>query len=183
MHIRAFGLYVTIVLCSATNFCPEKCSATQKLREQLLYIDCPSVNPILTGSPASPSCKWTKNRKKLPNSTTYVVWPPFKKIILWYICNSKTTVLLSKSKQWLFRLSCISITLIYYLYGLTSFSIKRPISEFHRVLVGKSEVKRPLGKPRRKWEDTIMTDLQEVGWTGSSWLRIGTGVGICECGN
>ena len=47
-----------------------------------------------------------------------------------------------------------------------------------RVLVGKTEGKRPLGRPRRSLEDSIKTDLQEVGaWTGSSWLRIGTGDG------
>jgi hypothetical protein len=46
----------------------------------------------------------------------------------------------------------------------------------HRVLVGKPEVKRPLGRPRRRWEDDIKADLQEVGaWTGLSWLRIETG--------
>ena len=33
----------------------------------------------------------------------------------------------------------------------------------HRVLVGKPEGKRPLGKPRSRWEDNIKTDLQEVG--------------------
>jgi hypothetical protein len=33
----------------------------------------------------------------------------------------------------------------------------------HRVLVGKSEGKRPLGRPRRRWEDNIKMDLQEVG--------------------
>ena len=46
----------------------------------------------------------------------------------------------------------------------------------HRVLVGK----RPLGRPRRRWEDNIKMDLQEVGGdcgTGWSWLRIGTGGG------
>jgi len=44
--------------------------------------------------------------------------------------------------------------------------------------VGKPEGKRPLGIPRRRWEDNIKMDLQEVGcgvWIGSSWLRIGTG--------
>jgi len=46
--------------------------------------------------------------------------------------------------------------------------------------VGKPEGKRPLGGPRRRWENNIKKDLQEVGcgaWTGSSWLRIGTGDG------
>ena len=50
----------------------------------------------------------------------------------------------------------------------------------HRVLVGKPEGKRPLGRPRCRWEDNIKMDLQEVGRgvrTGSSWLRIGTGGG------
>ena len=49
----------------------------------------------------------------------------------------------------------------------------------HRVLVGKPEGKEPLGRPRRRWEDNIKMDLQEVGvvGTGWSWLRIGTGGG------
>jgi hypothetical protein len=45
-------------------------------------------------------------------------------------------------------------------------------------LVGKPEGGRPLGRPRRRWEDNIKMDLREVGWgawTGSIWLRIGTG--------
>ena len=48
----------------------------------------------------------------------------------------------------------------------------------YRDLVGKPKGKRPLGRPRHRWEDNIKIDLQEVGWgvwTGSSWLRIGTG--------
>jgi len=50
----------------------------------------------------------------------------------------------------------------------------------YRVLVGKPEGKRPLGRPRRRWEENIKVDLQkqDVGlWIGSSWLRIGTGGG------
>ena len=50
----------------------------------------------------------------------------------------------------------------------------------YRVLVGKPEGQRPLGRPSRGWEDNIKMDLQEVGcrgMTGSSWLRIGTGGG------
>ena len=42
------------------------------------------------------------------------------------------------------------------------------------------EGKRPRRRPRRRWEDDIKMDLLEVGygvWTGSSWLRIGTGGG------
>ena len=50
----------------------------------------------------------------------------------------------------------------------------------YRVLGGKPEGKRPLGKPRRRWEDNIKMDLQEVGGscaTGWSWLGIGRGGG------
>jgi hypothetical protein len=50
----------------------------------------------------------------------------------------------------------------------------------HGVLVWRSEGKRPLGRPRRSWEDNIKMDLEAVGGvlgTGWSWLRIGTGGG------
>ena len=50
----------------------------------------------------------------------------------------------------------------------------------YRVVVGKPEGKRPLERPKRKWEDNIKMDFQEVGcgtWTGLIWLRIGTGGG------
>jgi len=47
-----------------------------------------------------------------------------------------------------------------------------------RVLVGKPEGRRPLGRPRRRWVDNIRMDLQDVGvWTGLGWPRIGTGGG------
>jgi hypothetical protein len=51
----------------------------------------------------------------------------------------------------------------------------------YRILVGRPEGRRPLGTPRRRWEDNIKMDLQEVGWgawTGLIWLRIGTGGGL-----
>ena len=50
----------------------------------------------------------------------------------------------------------------------------------YMVLVWKPEGKRPLGRPRRRWEDNINMDLQEVGygvWTVSGWLRLGIGGG------
>jgi len=49
----------------------------------------------------------------------------------------------------------------------------------YRVLVGKSGGRRPLERPRRRWEDNIKMDLQEVGCGGTDWiwLRIGTGGG------
>jgi hypothetical protein len=51
----------------------------------------------------------------------------------------------------------------------------------YRALVGKPERRRPLGRPRRRWEDNIKMDLREGGWgawAGSMWLRIGTGGGL-----
>jgi hypothetical protein len=50
-------------------------------------------------------------------------------------------------------------------------------TDVYRILVGKRWEKRPLGRPRCRWEDNIKMDFQEVGWgscTGFSWLRIGT---------
>ena len=42
----------------------------------------------------------------------------------------------------------------------------------HRVLVGKSEGKRPLGRHRRRWEDNIKMDLQEVGRGCVDWMEL-----------
>jgi hypothetical protein len=51
----------------------------------------------------------------------------------------------------------------------------------YKVLVRKPEGKRPLGRPRRRWEDVIRMDLREIGWgvwIGFDWLRTGTGGGL-----
>jgi hypothetical protein len=48
----------------------------------------------------------------------------------------------------------------------------------YRVLFGRHEGKRPLGRPRRRWEDNIKMDLRETGIVGRTefgWLRIGSG--------
>ena len=42
----------------------------------------------------------------------------------------------------------------------------------NRVLVGKPEGKRPLGRPRRRWEDNIKMDLQEVGGGRGNWMEL-----------
>ena len=42
----------------------------------------------------------------------------------------------------------------------------------HKVLVGKPEGKRPLGRPRRRWEENIKMDLQEVGWGCGDWMEL-----------
>jgi hypothetical protein len=42
----------------------------------------------------------------------------------------------------------------------------------YRVLVGKPEGKRPLGRPRCRWEDHIKMDLQEVGYEDMDWIEL-----------
>ena len=57
----------------------------------------------------------------------------------------------------------------------------------YRVLVGKSEGKRPLGRPRHRWEDNIKMDLQEVVCGDMDWIELAQDKGqmaiTCECGN
>ena len=51
----------------------------------------------------------------------------------------------------------------------------------YRVLIGKPEGKRPLGRPRSRWVSNIKMGFQEVewwAWTGSIWLRVGPGGGL-----
>jgi hypothetical protein len=42
----------------------------------------------------------------------------------------------------------------------------------YRILVGKPEVKRALGRPRRRWENNIRMDLREIGWGGMDWIDL-----------
>jgi hypothetical protein len=42
----------------------------------------------------------------------------------------------------------------------------------YRALVGKPEGRRPVGRPRRRWEDNIEMDLREVGWGGVDWIDL-----------
>ena len=42
----------------------------------------------------------------------------------------------------------------------------------HKVLVGKPEGKSPLGRPRRRWEENIKMDLQEVGRSCRDWMEL-----------
>ena len=50
----------------------------------------------------------------------------------------------------------------------------------HKALVGKPEGKRPLGRPRRRWEDNIKMYLEEVGRGCGDWMEL---AGACEYGN
>jgi hypothetical protein len=42
----------------------------------------------------------------------------------------------------------------------------------YRIVVGKPEGKRPLGRPRRSWVDNIKTDLREIGWSDMDWIYL-----------
>jgi hypothetical protein len=42
----------------------------------------------------------------------------------------------------------------------------------YRILVGKPEGNRPLGRPRRTWMDNIKTDLREIEWDGMDWIYV-----------
>jgi hypothetical protein len=42
----------------------------------------------------------------------------------------------------------------------------------YRILVGKPDEKRLLGRPRRRWVDNIKMDLREVGWDGRDWIDL-----------
>ena len=56
---------------------------------------------------------------------------------------------------------------------IVSFSSSRGEDKgVHRVLVRKPERKRPLGRPRRRWEDNIKMDLQEVGGGRGDWMEL-----------
>jgi hypothetical protein len=42
----------------------------------------------------------------------------------------------------------------------------------YRVFMGKPEGKRPLGRPRRRWEDGLKTDFGEIVWEGVEWIHL-----------
>jgi hypothetical protein len=46
------------------------------------------------------------------------------------------------------------------------------IRNVYRIFVGKPEGKRPLGRPRRGWEDNITMDLREIRWGGMDWIDL-----------
>ena len=76
----------------------------------------------------------------------------------------------------------VSIVLKQYIFKVFMFewqvNLFNYLGNMYRVLVGKPEGKRPLGRPRRRWVDNIRMDLWEVGiWTGLGWPRIEAGGG------
>jgi hypothetical protein len=49
----------------------------------------------------------------------------------------------------------------------------------NRILEGRHEGRRPLGRPRLRWEDNIKMDLQEVGWGGMDWTTLAQDASRC----
>jgi hypothetical protein len=47
----------------------------------------------------------------------------------------------------------------------------------YRILVGKPQGKRPLGRQRRRWVDNIKIDLMEIGWDGMNWIDLAQDMG------
>jgi hypothetical protein len=48
----------------------------------------------------------------------------------------------------------------------------RNMRNAYNILFGKREGKRPLGKPRRKWEDNIRMDLRKIEWESADWINL-----------
>jgi hypothetical protein len=49
---------------------------------------------------------------------------------------------------------------------------RREERNVYRVLMGKPEGKRPLGRPKRRWEDGIRMDLRKIGWGSVDWIQL-----------
>ena len=60
----------------------------------------------------------------------------------------------------------------YYCLDFCELLLAKVVYAMHRVLVGKPEGKRPLGRPRYRWEDNIKIDLQEVGGGHGDWMEL-----------
>jgi hypothetical protein len=56
--------------------------------------------------------------------------------------------------------------------GQRSHGLKKVENNCYRILLGKPEGKRPLGRPRRRWVDNIKMDLREIGWDGMDWIEL-----------
>jgi hypothetical protein len=51
-------------------------------------------------------------------------------------------------------------------------AVYETITEIYGRVVGKPEGRRPLGRPRRRWEDNIKMDLRGIGWGGMDWINV-----------
>jgi hypothetical protein len=65
-------------------------------------------------------------------------------------------------------------SLIVQLLNINNYAIRRMGEKrnAYRILVGKPNGKRPLGRPRRRWVDNLKMDLREMGWYGINWIDL-----------
>ena len=87
----------------------------------------------------------------------------------WYTCHSKSRQRLINCRSLLNFFRVIKSGRMR-LAGHVARMVER--RGIYRVLVGKPEGKRPLGRPRRRWGDSIKMDLQEVGCGGVDWIEL-----------
>jgi hypothetical protein len=73
------------------------------------------------------------------------------------------------SLHWVLSLWKLFIFILILVGGACSTHGKR---NAHKTLVGKPEGKKPLGKPRRRWEDNIKMNLRVMGWKGGDWIHL-----------
>jgi hypothetical protein len=56
--------------------------------------------------------------------------------------------------------------------GIQMGEISNPIESTCRILVGKPEGEKPLGRPRRRWVENIKMDLTDIAWDGMDWIYL-----------
>jgi hypothetical protein len=90
------------------------------------------------------------------------------------IINSTDFHLLGATSQHVasFVFSSDSVSITETFYNSVGNTNEQGSFELYKVLMGKPEGKRPLGRPRRRWEDGIRMDLREIGLKGVDWIRL-----------
>jgi len=83
-----------------------------------------------------------------------------KELCNFYTAPNIIRLILSKMMRWAGHVACMGA-----------------IRNVYNVLVGKPEGKRPLGRPRHRWEDSIRMDLGEIRWEGVDWMHLPQGRG------
>ena len=126
-----------------------------------------SETPIFSSGPRSPTPS---------DCVLYITWwINFWKHVRLYTAYLILVFLVNETKNILHRLiaglSRIQTVLDFFILAIFIRYILF-YREVHRVLVGKPEGKRPLGRPRRRWEDNIKIDLQEVGRGRGDWMKL-----------
>ena len=87
----------------------------------------------------------------------------YRAVTRWRICVTMATLWQQQDSGY---------ALLFYIFNSTVIDWTFLWYEEYRVLVGKPEEKRPLGRPRRRWENNIKIDLQEVGGGCGDWMEL-----------